>query len=37
MEEAILLHGGEATTSKNKFSLLSSADKQALLKFLESL
>ncbi|WP_430902423.1 di-heme oxidoredictase family protein [Paraflavitalea sp. sgz302552] len=37
IEEAILLHGGEATTSKNKFSLLSSADKQALLKFLESL
>lgn len=37
IEEAILLHSGEATTSKNKFSLLSSADKQALLKFLESL
>ncbi|HUP11451.1 MAG TPA: di-heme oxidoredictase family protein [Niastella sp.] len=37
IEEAILLHGGEATTSKNNFSLLSSADKQALLKFLESL
>ena len=37
IEEAILLHGGEATVSKNKFSQLSSADKQALLKFLESL
>lgn len=37
IEEAILLHGGEATISKNKFSQLSSADKQALLKFLESL
>lgn len=37
IEEAILLHGGEATTSKNNFSLLSSTDKQALLKFLESL
>jgi CxxC motif-containing protein (DUF1111 family) len=37
IEEAILLHGGEATTSKNKFGLLSSADKRAMLKFLESL
>lgn len=37
IEEAILLHSGEATTSKNKFSQLSLADKQALLKFLESL
>lgn len=37
IEEAILFHGGEATASKNKFTLLSSAEKQALLKFLESL
>lgn len=37
IEEAILLHGGEATNSKNKFVQLTQADKNALLKFLQSL
>lgn len=37
IEEAILLHGGEAATSKNKFTQLTASDKNALLKFLESL
>ena len=37
IEDAILLHGGEATNSKNKFQALSSSDKAALIKFLESL
>ncbi|HKR06719.1 MAG TPA: di-heme oxidoredictase family protein [Bacteroidia bacterium] len=36
-EEAILLHGGEAENSKVKFQQLSENDKNALLKFLESL
>ncbi len=35
--QAIELHGGEATGSISKYSGLSGADKQALLKFLESL
>lgn len=37
IEEAIQLHGGEATGSKNKFSQLSATDINALLKFLKSL
>lgn len=37
IEEAIQLHGGEATQHKNKFNQLTAADKNALLKFLESL
>jgi CxxC motif-containing protein (DUF1111 family) len=37
IEEAILLHGGEATQSRNSFQQLSASDKAALLKFLESL
>lgn len=37
IEEAIQLHGGEATASKNKFNLLTAADKTAVLKFLNSL
>lgn len=37
IEEAIQLHGGEATGSKNKFNQLTSADRNALLKFLQSL
>lgn len=37
IEEAIQLHGGEAAQSKNKFTQLTAADKNALLKFLESL
>jgi len=37
IEEAIQLHAGEATVSKNNFINLSSADKDALVKFLKSL
>lgn len=37
IEEAILLHGGEAKTSSNSYRQLNAADKAALLKFLESL
>jgi CxxC motif-containing protein (DUF1111 family) len=37
IEQAILLHGGEATQSKNSFQQLNSTDKTRLLKFLESL
>jgi CxxC motif-containing protein (DUF1111 family) len=37
IEEAILLHGGEATQSRNSFQQLNATDKAALLKFLESL
>jgi CxxC motif-containing protein (DUF1111 family) len=36
-EEAVLLHGGEAENSKIKFQQLSDTDRNALLKFLESL
>jgi CxxC motif-containing protein (DUF1111 family) len=35
--EAIMWHGGEAEKSKNKVSAMSSAERKALLKFLESL
>lgn len=37
IEEAILLHGGEGLQSKNEFQTLSESDKEAILKFLESL
>ncbi len=37
IEEAIMIHGGEATNSKNKFVQLSSNDKQKLISFLKSL
>jgi CxxC motif-containing protein (DUF1111 family) len=37
IEEAILMHGGEAVQSKNKFNQLSETDKEALIKFLKSL
>lgn len=37
IEGAILLHGGEATNSKNQFQSLSVSQKNALIKFLESL
>ncbi len=37
IEEAILLHGGEAVASKNKFNQMSAAEKNNLLKFLKSL
>ncbi len=37
IREAIELHGGEAEGSKNNFNSLSQSDKDALIKFLESL
>ncbi len=37
IEEAILLHGGESANSKNQFQNLPAADRQKLIKFLESL
>lgn len=37
IQEAILLHGGEATNSRNGYNSLTESDKQKLIKFLESL
>ena|SRR6218665_2712335 len=37
IEEAILMHGGEATNSKNQYQSLPQADRDALIKFLKSL
>jgi len=37
IEEAIVLHGGEATNSTNQFQSLSTSDKKSLIKFLSSL
>ncbi len=37
IEEAILWHGGEAEASRNKFALLATADRKALIKFIKSL
>jgi len=37
IEEAILMHGGEAQQSKEKFQLLSAQEKNNLVKFLKSL
>jgi CxxC motif-containing protein (DUF1111 family) len=37
IEEAILLHGGEAQQSRNHFQQLTTAEKQTLIRFLESL
>ncbi|SMD15140.1 di-heme oxidoredictase family protein [Pedobacter nyackensis] len=37
IEEAIQLHGGESTGSRNKFIQLSTLEKNALIKFLKSL
>ena len=37
IEQAILLHGGEAEISKNKYIQLSPTEKEQLIKFLESL
>ncbi|MCH2450841.1 MAG: hypothetical protein MK198_11955 [Gracilimonas sp.] len=37
IEEAILMHGGEAQNSRDQFQSLSSVEKEALIKFLESL
>ncbi|HXI01164.1 MAG TPA: di-heme oxidoredictase family protein [Sphingobacteriaceae bacterium] len=37
IDEAIQMHGGEAATSKKKFNVLNAAEKQRVIKFLESL
>ena len=37
IEEAILLHGGEAEQSKTNYSQLTEIEKHQLIKFLESL
>jgi CxxC motif-containing protein (DUF1111 family) len=37
IEQAILWHGGEGLTAKNKYTALNSTDKQKVIKFLESL
>jgi CxxC motif-containing protein (DUF1111 family) len=37
IDEAIEMHGGEAATSKKKFNALKAAERQQLIKFLESL
>jgi len=37
IEQAISMHGGEATGSRTAFNSLSQADKNAVLKFLKSL
>ncbi len=37
IEEAILLHGGEALASRNKFNLLPATEKSLIIKFLKSL
>lgn len=37
IDEAILLHGGEALKSKQKYTMLNSKEKQELITFLESL
>lgn len=37
IEEAILMHGGEATNSKTNYLKLSQSEKEALLKFIKSL
>ncbi|MDX2001377.1 MAG: di-heme oxidoredictase family protein [Chitinophagales bacterium] len=37
IEEAILMHGGEATASREAYNTLTRSDKDALIKFLESL
>jgi CxxC motif-containing protein (DUF1111 family) len=37
IEEAILLHGGEASNSKKQYVNLSQSEKNSLIKFLESL
>lgn len=37
IEQAILLHGGEAAAARNKYQSLNAEDKRNLLKFLESL
>jgi CxxC motif-containing protein (DUF1111 family) len=36
-EEAILWHGGEAKSAKEKFRTMTKADRQALVRFLEAI
>lgn len=37
IEEAILLHGGEGTSSRDRFNQLTAAEKEAVIQFLKSL
>ena len=37
LTEAILWHGGEAQTSRDAFAAMGALDREALVKFLESL
>ena len=37
IEEAIMMHGGEAKQSKDKFNLLNENEKSAIIQFLKSL
>jgi CxxC motif-containing protein (DUF1111 family) len=37
LEDAILLHGGEAAGARERFGTLSDKDRQALLRFMKSL
>jgi CxxC motif-containing protein (DUF1111 family) len=37
IEEAIMLHGGEAARSRDRYNALTEADKKKMIKFLESL
>jgi CxxC motif-containing protein (DUF1111 family) len=37
LEEAILWHGGEAQAARDRYAGLTKADREALLKFVESL
>lgn len=37
IEEAVLLHGGEATASRNAYAQLSQSEKKAIISFLQSL
>ena len=37
IEEAIMMHGGEAKLSKDKFNLLNESEKSAIIHFLKSL
>ena len=37
IEEAIMMHGGEANQSKDKFKQLKESEKSAIIQFLKSL
>ncbi|MFZ1525525.1 MAG: di-heme oxidoredictase family protein [Saprospiraceae bacterium] len=37
IEEAIMMHGGEAKQSKDKFNLMNESEKSAIIQFLKSL